>query len=291
MSLRELARQVDERLADLSWADYTFAVERGIIKDSIRRYAGQKYDRRTYEWDGTFEDALAATPEPWDKAYFEKAKAAYERNAATAAAIDEEIAELTACYRDYYWNRAFLVKASNGHVHKSQACSTCFPTTEFAWLPQLSGAEETEIVEAAGETACTVCYPSAPAEVLNRPTTIVTADKIAKEAAKAEREAKRIEREAKRLAKAATKSGEPLSVPDDYWADKVEYIDTEYTARREWKSAEESKGWIAQRQPERAVRYAERQRLIEEALAEKYGVTVEEMRAELAAKYAKRRRS
>ena len=290
MSIRDLARTVDERLADLSWADYTFAVDRGIIKDSIRRYAGQKYDRRTYEWDGTFEDALAATPEPWDKAFFEKAKAAYERNLAIAAAIDEEIAELQACYRDYYWNRAFLVKASNGHVHKSQACSTCFPTTEFAWLPQLSGADETEIVEAAGETACTVCYPSAPAEVLNRPTTIVTAEKAAKEAAKAEREAKRVEREAKRLAKAATKSGEPLIVPDDWWADKVDYIDTEYTARREWNSAEDSKGWIAQSQPERAARYAERQRLIEEALAEKHGVSVEEMRAELQAKFAKRKR-
>jgi hypothetical protein len=290
MSIRELARTVDERLADLSWADYYFAVERGIIKDSIRRYAGQRCDWRTREWDGTFEDALNATPEPWNEAMLGQAKAAYQRNLATAAAIDEEIAELQACYRDYYWNRAFLVKASNGHVHKSQGCSTCFPTTEFAWLPQLSGADEDEIVEAAGETACTVCYPSAPAEVLNRPTTIVTADKIAKEAAKAEREAKRIEREAKRLAKAATKSGEPLIVPDDYWADKVDYIDTEYTARREWNSAEDSKGWIAQSQPERASRYAERQRLIEEALAEKYGVSVEEMRAELQAKFAKRKR-
>ena len=134
------------------------------------------------------------------------------------------------------------------------------------------------------------CYPSAPAEVLNRPTTIVTADKIAKEAAKAEREAKRLERDAKRLAKAATKSGEPLIVPDDYWADKVTYIDTEYTARREWNSAEDSKGWIAERQPERAARYAERQRLIEEALAEKHGLSVEEMRAELQAKFAKRKR-
>jgi hypothetical protein len=290
MSIRELARTVDERLADLSWADYTFAVERGIIKDTIRRYAGQKCDWRTREWDGTFEDALYATPESWDAARFEQAKAAYAKNLVTSLQIDIEIDELAACYRDYYWNRAFLVKASNGHVHKSQDCSTCFPTTEFAWLPQLSGADETEIVEAAGETACTVCYPSAPAEVLNRPTTIVTADKIAKEAAKAEREAKRLERDAKRLAKAATKSGEPLIVPDDYWADKVTYIDTEYTARREWNSAEDSKGWIAERQPERAARYAERQRLIEEALAEKHGLSVEEMRAELQAKFAKRKR-
>ena len=290
MSIRELARTVDERLADLSWADYVLAIERGVIKDTIRRNAGQRYDRRTHEWNGTFEDALAATPEPWDKAFFEKAKAAYERNLATAAQLDIEIRELSDCYRDYYWNRAFLVKASNGHVHKSQACSTCFDTTEFAWLPQLSGAEEVEIVEAAGETACTVCYPSAPAEVLNRPTTIVTADRLEKEAAKAEREAKRIEREAKRLAKAATVTGEPLIVPDDWDANRVEYIETEHAARREWNSAEDSMAWSAERQPERAARFAERQRLIEEALAGKYGVSCEGMRDALKAKYAKRRR-
>ena len=289
MSIRDLARTVDERLSDLSWADYTFAVERDIIKTNIRRFAGQERDWRDGTWDGTFEDALAATPESWDRASFEQAKAAYQRNLATNAVIDEEIAELSACYRDYYWNRAFLVKASNGHVHNSQGCSTCFPTTEFAWLPQLSGADEDEIVEAAGETACTVCYPSAPAEVLNRPTTIVTADKTAKEAARAEREAKKAERDAKRLAKAATKSGESLIVPDDWDADRVERIDTEHTARREWNSAQQDMAWVVARQPERAVRYAERQRLIEEALAEKYGVSVEVMRAELLVKYGKRK--
>ena len=289
MSIRDLARTVDERLSDLSWADYTFAVERDIIKTNIRRFAGQERDWRDGTWDGTFEDALAATPESWDRASFVQAKAAYQRNLATNAVIDEEIAELSACYRDYYWNRAFLVKASNGHVHNSQGCSTCFPTTEFAWLPQLSGADEDEIVEAAGETACTVCYPSAPAEVLNRPTTIVTADKTAKEAARAEREAKKAERDAKRLAKAATKSGESLIVPDDWDADRVERIDTEHTARREWNSAQQDMAWVVARQPERAVRYAERQRLIEEALAEKYGVSVEVMRAELLVKYGKRK--
>lgn len=292
MTLRQLARTVDERLADLTWADYVLATERGLIKNNIRHYAGQQriFKGRQFEWEGTFEDALAATPEPWDANPYQQAKAAYEHNLATAAQVGLEIRELSACYRDYYWNRAFLVKNSNGHVHKSQDCSTCFDSTQFAWLTEFSGANEDEIVEAAGETACTICYPSAPAEVLNRPSTIVNADKVAKEAAKAEREAKRVEREAKRLAKAATVTGEPLIVPDDYWADKVEYIETEYAARREWNSAEDSMAWIAERQPERVARYAERQRLIEEALAEKHGVSPAEMRDQLAAKHAKRRR-
>ena len=288
MSIRELARTVDERLADLSWADYTFAVERGIIKDTIRRYAGQKRDWRTREWDGTFEDALYATPESWDAASFERVKTAYERNLATAAAIDEEIAELAACYRDYYWNRAFLVKASNGHVHKSQDCSTCFPTTEFAWLPQLSGADETEIVEAAGETACTVCYPSAPAEVLNRPTTIVTADKVAKEAAKAEREAKKAERDAKRRAAAPTASGEPLMLPNRNGRDWMEEIKTERTAVSEWHSAVDYLGFTRDEADKERLR--QRMALIEKALAGKHNIMPAEMREQLKAKYAKRRR-
>lgn len=290
MTLRQLARTVDERLADLSWHGYMLATERGHIEDSIRRYVGQEFDWRSQKWNGTFDEALNAEPLSWYATKMTEALKAYAHNRATSAQIDVEIRELSACYRDYYWNRAFLVKNANGHVHKSQDCSTCFDSTQFAWLTEFSGANEDEIVEAAGETACTICYPSAPAEVLNRPSTIVNADKVAKEAAKAEREAKRVEREAKRLAKAATVTGEPLIVPDDYWAEKVEYIETEYAARREWNSAEDSMAWIAERQPERVARYAERQRLIEEALAGKHGVSPAEMRDQLAAKHAKRRR-
>lgn len=290
MSIRDLAREVDTRMADLDWATYTLALEEERVADQIRRNAGQTYDWRTREWSETFIPTEITETVP---AYLiERQEEALKQRAAIRATLAQcytELAELSEVYREFRWNRAFLVKAHNGHVHKSRDCSTCFDTTEFAWLTDYSGADEAEIVEAAGETACTVCYPSAPAEVLNRPTTIVTADKAAKEAAKAEREAKRIEREAKRLAKAATKSGEPLIVPDDWDANRVDYIETEYTARREWNSAEDNKAWIAERQPERAARYAIRQQLIEESLAEKHGLPVEEMRAQLQAKYAKRK--
>tara|TARA_R110000868_G_scaffold121118_4_gene321421 strand:+ start:404 stop:1213 length:810 start_codon:yes stop_codon:yes gene_type:complete len=112
--------------------------------------------------------------------------------------LDNEMAPLKAIYETHRWNRAFIVTNNGGHVHKSMDCNTCFPTTEFAWLVDYSSDSETTIVEAAGETACTVCYPSAPADVLNRPSTIVTADKIAKEAAKAERAAAKAEKVAKR---------------------------------------------------------------------------------------------
>ncbi|BBN50888.1 hypothetical protein [Mycobacterium avium] len=66
------------------------------------------------------------------------------------------------------WTRAFLVQNTGGHVHASMSCSTCYPTTRYAWLTDYSGKDEDQIVYAAGELACTTCYPSAPTEVLTR---------------------------------------------------------------------------------------------------------------------------
>jgi len=91
------------------------------------------------------------------------------------------------------WTRAYLVVTKGqGHVHRSTHCTTCFPTTQFHWLIQLSGASEQEIVDQAGERACTVCYASAPVELrLDRPTSLFSEDEKARQAARAEREAKR----------------------------------------------------------------------------------------------------
>jgi hypothetical protein len=43
-------------------------------------------------------------------------------------------------------------------------CATTFPTTAWSWLPELSGLEEDDAVEAQGPRLCSVCYPSAPTE-------------------------------------------------------------------------------------------------------------------------------
>lgn len=290
MTPREFAQMIDERIDALDRAAYRLALEEGNLVDQIRRNAGQTYDWRTRNWSDTFIPTEVTDTVP--SYLIERQEEALKQRAAiraTLAEVSTEIAELAAVYDEERWNRAYLVTNSQGHVHKTKGCSTCYDSTRFVWLTEFSGADETEIVEAAGETACTVCYPSAPAEVLNRPTTIVTAEKAEKEAAKAERAAKKAEREAKRLAKAATKSGESLIVPDDWDGNRVDYIDTEYTARREWNSAEDSLGWVSESQPQRAARLAQRQRLIEEALAEKYGLPVEEMREQLQVKYDKRR--
>lgn len=62
------------------------------------------------------------------------------------------------------WTRAYLVP--DGHIHKTTACQSLYPTTQISWLPEQSGNTEDEIVAAAGVMACTFCYPSAPVEAL-----------------------------------------------------------------------------------------------------------------------------
>ena len=147
------------------------------------------------------------------------------------SAVNVEIAKLNKIYNQDPWTRAFLVLASNGHVHSSMDCNTCFPTTRYNWLVQYSNDDENTIVEDAGQDACTICYPSAPAEVLNRPSRIVTADKVAKAKAKAERDAKREAKLAKEKANAPTKSGEFLYFKEG----KYTYsINTERSAVSKW---------------------------------------------------------
>lgn len=92
------------------------------------------------------------------------------------------------------WTRAFLVQNANGHVHRSMHCSSCFVTTSFVWMTEYSGQDENGIVEDAAERACTVCYPTAPVEVRERPTKMFGPDEIEAQKAKADREAKAAEK-------------------------------------------------------------------------------------------------
>jgi hypothetical protein len=215
--------------------------------------------------------------------------------------VNIEIKKLNAIYDQDPWTRAFLVINSNGHVHSSMDCSTCFETTRYNWLIQYSNDDEKTIVEDAGKDACTICYPSAPADVLNRPSRIVTADKIAKAQAKAERDAKKAARIAKEKANAPTASGEFLYFKDGKY---TEVIKTERSAIIEWADlqyginseivthyydgrphSEES----IQEQKNRIIKAQEKADIICKSLAEKHGVSFEQELKTLQTKYNKRR--
>jgi hypothetical protein len=208
--------------------------------------------------------------------------------------------ELTNIFNQDPWTRAFLVINSNGHVHSSMDCSTCFSTTRYNWLVQYSNDDETTIVSDAGQDACTVCYPSAPADVLNRPSVIVTADKIAKAEAKVIRDAKREAKIAKAKASAPTASGEALVIvyPSTKWTkingesvlvncDKRMAINTERTAVSTWLS---NAYWIKESSnPESIKENIVINARIVEALAGKNEISIEEQTAILNKKLAKRR--
>jgi len=214
--------------------------------------------------------------------------------------VNAAIKSLDDIYNQDPWTRAFLVINSNGHVHSSLNCSTCFPTTRYTWLVQYSNDDEATIVEDAGQDACTICYPSAPAETLNRPSRIVTADKIAKAQAKAERDAKHEAKLAKEKADAPTASGEFLYFKDGKY---TEVIRTERTAVSEWNNlqykinsevvthyyngephTEES----IQHQKDLILKAQDKADIICQSLAEKHGVSFDQQLKILQDKYKKR---
>lgn len=127
-------------------------------------------------------------------------RAAYDIYLETLNTISEtqqRISALEGVHSAYGWTRAFIV--SGGHVHKSMNCHTCFTTTVFYGVPQCSGLTEGEIVALAGDRACTVCYPSAPVDVLKRPSQLFTRDEAEVQRVRDERAAKRNAKEAAKI--------------------------------------------------------------------------------------------
>jgi hypothetical protein len=97
--------------------------------------------------------------------------------------LQAEAAPLDAEYRRRHWSRFFLV--SDGHVHSSMSCHTCTWTTRFGWLPAMSGKTEADAVAEYGSMMCTVCFPSAPVDVVGRVQALAASEKAAKQAERA----------------------------------------------------------------------------------------------------------
>lgn len=103
------------------------------------------------------------------------------------------------------WARYYLVNNSNGHVHKDMECTTCFIDTQYLWLPSVSDFNEEQMVAEFGETACTVCFPSAPTyKGYGDGTSSFARLTVAQKA----------ERDAEKAAKAAAKAEKAITAPD-----------------------------------------------------------------------------
>lgn len=210
------------------------------------------------------------------------------------------IAPLDAEYQRRPWTRAFIVQNTNGHIHSSRACATCYPTTDFGWLPQISGFPQGKIIELAGEMACTVCYPDAPVETRSRPCQLDTPERLAERDAKA---AEKAERARVKAAKAITApDGSPLR--DEFGlpiATEVTAQNTYVTAACDailWRehypaqplSSFTETGWAQRCARNADEHHATAERLLA-ALAHKRNTTLDEQRDLLAPKVAKKVRT
>jgi hypothetical protein len=172
-SITALAQNVDSEL-----------LENGLlmVSNEMRRAAIQKRLRIRYLTD----DEVTELANEYERAMnnWHDARRTYEALANVQAA--------------YNWNRAWIV--SGGHVHKvEKGCPGFKANTTAHLLPQCSALTEDEIVDLAGERACTHCFPSAPVDKLRQPSRLFALDEAEKVQRKAEREAKASEKEARKV--------------------------------------------------------------------------------------------
>lgn len=128
------------------------------------------------------------------------------------AALTEEMRPLIEEYNSRPWTRAYLV--TDGHVHSSMYCPTCNKgetPTEFTWLVELADHSEAEIVAAAADRACTVCYPTAPVETAG-PSALMTPDERTRAQKREDAAKAKAERLATKIAKGLTEDGSEFKV-------------------------------------------------------------------------------
>jgi hypothetical protein len=198
--------EIDSKLAELYYGKYDLENEIANLRSRIEIYAEREYYARS---KAQVESKL------------EKVLEDYKVLLASIQILNKKYTG---------WSRAFLVSNSNGHIHASQDCSTCFPSTRYIWLTDLSGQDRLEIAGLAGEKACSVCYPDAPSEYFARKCQL---EDPAVVKAREERAVAKAEREAKRIAVGISNpDGSNLLVRN--WWDNLGYkenLKTERTAR------------------------------------------------------------
>ena len=219
-TIHEHAVEVDTRLEEAYRQRFLVGFDIEHAEDAIRRSAGQTYDwRLTKCWSGTLKEALEVTEfaNPWSAR--EHAKGIEERTIARAkyAELTKVIDECNADWRAHgCWSRFYLVCNSNGHIHSSVNCTTCYETTNYSWLTNLSGLTEADAVAQEGEILCTICFPSAPVSWTNG---VGRRDADAK----AKREAEKAERQRKKAEKSLSLNGDVVEIRvapkegDRYW--------------------------------------------------------------------------
>jgi hypothetical protein len=177
------------------------------------------------------------------------------------------------------WQRWLRVTNGNGHVHLDTNCQTCFPTTQWGLVPDLSGLNAKEMVEEVGDMACTVCFPWAPATKGWARTA-------------AEREDIKRANQMEKVRKAAEKEAKAIQdVDGGRLRDSSGYVIE--TLNAAWRDLTSAVDWLKEPTYAGNPYVAKYQEFIERAvaaIAKKVGKSPEEVRAEAERKVAERRK-
>ena len=292
---------VDEHFANVYEEEHRLEQDRLSAVEHILHVAGARRDYQTRRWSMSFGEALVKLETcGYEGAHALRGLGQVDRQIADLvegpqAVLDAEFA------RRGGWSRAYLV--TDGHVHSNQNCSSCHKgefRTRFSWMIAYSGKTEEEIVKAAGERACTICYPSAPvAKGLRAPKSVMfTPEEIQRAADRDAAAEKKVLAAEKKAAKAITdEGGVPLKVYT--WTKKAhqkrlrsgelvdvpaqEFSDTLATVHA-------ARGWLTDRFESRGDNGAHRDtQKVARAVAAKEGKTVETVLAEARERARKRR--
>lgn len=225
------------------------------------------------------------------------AVAAYDALHAQSDEIFDARSPLTAQFNERRWERVYLVDNSNGHVHRTMNCRTCYSTTEFKWITELSGATDEQVIELSGERTCLVCFPSVREEILaGRPCRVESRE--GRDERKA-REAEAAAKKAAKVAKGVTADGSPLRIKVD---GSTAEIKTERAAELryvEWSAAAEYYATLYRRNQvadqgalaydlRKVADYTQGAEEVLAALASKRGTTERELRTALAPKVVRK---
>lgn len=123
------------------------------------------------------------------------------------------------------WTRYYLVTNVGGHVHKDTSCSTCRKTTSYEWLVSESGKTAEELVELAGERACSVCFAGLEGLITERPSKL-SWDVEQREAAAAAKAEKDAEKKAKAAAAEARNGASFELIKLGGYADDIKNVRT-----------------------------------------------------------------
>lgn len=184
------------------------------------------------------------------------------------------------------WMRYYVVNNNNGHLHTNTHCQNTYDTTEWVWMPGMSGMTKAQAVVEGGSLTCLSCFPEFRTEIeLGREPRFETPRMRKTREEREAAAAKKAEKTAKATANAVYgEDGKVLQLPDFFG--KMQPVKSEISCNRLVMQAATDLAFYGTHPDEDNWKLTIDLGL--KALARKRGTTVEHERALVDAKIAKK---